>query len=121
MHADRVTGNKVERARPLAAQCEAGNVRLVRDAWNHDYLEELCSFPLGSFCDRVDASSGAFNKLAGGGNWSLEQIAAFGRGEVPGREATAQPAQTREERERAYKEEVAEAQRLALLRARGFR
>ena len=30
VRADRVTGDKVSRARPLAAQCEAGNVRLLR-------------------------------------------------------------------------------------------
>ena len=64
VHADRVTGDKCERAAPLAAQCEAGNVRLVRGAWNQRYLEELCAFPLGSYADQVDASSGAFNKLA---------------------------------------------------------
>jgi predicted phage terminase large subunit-like protein len=137
VHADRVTGSKVERARPLAAQCEAGNVRIVHGSWNHDYLEELCSFPLGSFCDRVDASSGAFNKLAGGG-WSLEQIAAFGRGEStleepgsspppeepePQAEPTGShdPTDTAEERRRAYEKEVAERQELDLLRARGFR
>ena len=64
VHTERPTGDKVERAQPLAAQCEAGNVHLVHGAWNQDYLEELCSFPLGSYADRVDASSGAFNKLA---------------------------------------------------------
>jgi predicted phage terminase large subunit-like protein len=66
VHAERPTGDKAERAQPLAAQCEAGNVCLVRGAWNHDYLEEVCAFPLGSYADRVDASSGAFNKLAAG-------------------------------------------------------
>jgi predicted phage terminase large subunit-like protein len=32
--ADKVTGSKVERARPLSAAAEAGNVLLVRGAWN---------------------------------------------------------------------------------------
>lgn len=55
---------KVIRAMPLAAQVEAGNVRIVRGPWNSDYIEELCAFPEWSFADQVDASSGAFNKLA---------------------------------------------------------
>ncbi len=83
VHADRVTGDKCERARPLAAQCEAGNVRLVRGAWNQRYLEELCSFPLGSFCDQVDASSGAFNKLARNRQWTIAEIEAWGRNDIP--------------------------------------
>lgn len=64
VHSETVSGSKVERAQPFAAQWEAGNVVLLRGAWNHDYLDELCSFPLGALKDQVDASSGAFNKLA---------------------------------------------------------
>jgi predicted phage terminase large subunit-like protein len=54
----------VERADPLAAQWQAGNVKLVRGAWNKAYLDEMEAFPAGSHDDQVDASSGAFNKLA---------------------------------------------------------
>lgn len=57
------TGDKVTRAEPFSAQCEAGNVYLVRGEWNDDYLDELCLFPGGAFKDQVDASSGAFGKL----------------------------------------------------------
>lgn len=57
---------KVIRAMPFAAQAEAGNVRIVRGAWNSDYLDEIVSFPEATFADQVDASSGAFNKLASG-------------------------------------------------------
>ncbi len=67
VHAERATGSKEVRAEPFAAQCEAGNVRLVRGPWNGDYLEEMASFPRGAFADQVDASSGAFNKLAATG------------------------------------------------------
>ena len=81
VHADRVTGDKCVRAAPLAAQCEAGSVRLVRGAWNQRYLEELCAFPLGSFADQVDASSGAFNKLSRGCWPTPEQMAAYARGD----------------------------------------
>lgn len=59
-----VSGDKATRAEPFRAQCEAGNVKLIRGNWNADYLEELASFPNGTFKDQVDASSGAFNKLA---------------------------------------------------------
>jgi predicted phage terminase large subunit-like protein len=63
VHVDRVTGQKDVRAMPFAAQCEAGNVRLVLGQWNREYVDELCAFPNGSYDDQVDASSGAFNKL----------------------------------------------------------
>lgn len=58
------TGDKVTRAEPFSAQCEAGNVYLVRGDWNETYLDELCAFPTGTFKDQVDASSGAFGRLA---------------------------------------------------------
>jgi predicted phage terminase large subunit-like protein len=79
VRADRVTGDKVSRAGPFAAQAEAGNVKLVRGVWNQDYLEELCAFPLAALKDQVDASSGAFNKLARGCSWTPEEIEAYGR------------------------------------------
>lgn len=61
---ERSTGDKTTRADPFAAQCEAGNVRMLKAPWNAAYLDELCSFPVGKHDDQVDASSGAFNKLA---------------------------------------------------------
>ena len=64
VHADRPTGDKVARADPLSAQAEAGNVYLVHGSWNKDYLAEADAFPESSYTDQVDASSGAFNKLA---------------------------------------------------------
>lgn len=62
--AERITGSKEARAEPLASQAEAGNVKLVRGAWNRDFLNEMCDFPHGKHDDQVDAASGAFNKLA---------------------------------------------------------
>jgi predicted phage terminase large subunit-like protein len=62
--AEPVSGDKVERADPLAAQWQAGNVKLVRATWNKAYLDEMEAFPSGVHDDQVDASSGAFNKLA---------------------------------------------------------
>lgn len=64
VYTERETGDKVVRADPFASQWNAGNVSIVRAAWNRAYLEELLSFPNGQFDDQVDASSGAFNKLA---------------------------------------------------------
>lgn len=60
------TGDKVVRADPFAAQSEAGNVKLVSGDWNKAYLDELTAFPNGKHDDQVDASSGAYNKLATG-------------------------------------------------------
>lgn len=53
------------RARPFSAQCEAGNVKIVRGAWNDAYLRELENFDGTTNCvaDQVDASSGAFAML----------------------------------------------------------
>ncbi len=63
VQAEPVTGSKDTRLEPFAAQCEAGNVKLVRGAWNGAYLEELCAIPNGKYRDQSDASGGAFNKL----------------------------------------------------------
>lgn len=62
--ADRVTGDKVTRAEPYAAQVEAGNVILAAAPWNREFVDEHASFPRGRFADQVDAASGAFNALA---------------------------------------------------------
>lgn len=56
---DKVTGSKMERARPLSSAAEAGNVMLVRGAWNEGFLDELCIFPEGGHDDQVDACAGA--------------------------------------------------------------
>lgn len=61
--ADRVTGSKEARAEPFAAQVEGGNVSCLIREWTKQYLDELSLFPAAKFRDRVDASSGAFNKL----------------------------------------------------------
>jgi len=63
------TGSKLQRALPFAAQCQAGNVSLVRGQWNSNYIDELIGFPDGAHDDQVDVSSGAFNKLTGRQSW----------------------------------------------------
>ncbi len=64
-HGVHPAGDKVQRASGMAAQTLGGHVRLVRGAWNSAYLAELHSFPDVDHDDQVDASSGAFNLLAG--------------------------------------------------------
>lgn len=61
---ERVTGEKTTRWRPLSAQCEGGNVKLVKAKWNATFIDELCIAPNGTHDDQADAASGAFNKLA---------------------------------------------------------
>jgi len=57
-------GDKVLRAKQLAAQAEAGNVKIVRGGWNEMLLRTLHGFPEAAHDDLVDAASGAFNDLA---------------------------------------------------------
>jgi len=58
------TGAKLTRALPVAAQAEAGNLCLLRGAWNRTLLDELRDFPHGRKDDQVDALSRAFSMLA---------------------------------------------------------
>jgi predicted phage terminase large subunit-like protein len=64
VHPDRVTGDKATRAAPLAAQCEAGNVKIVKGPHVRDFIEEAAFFPFGKHDDMIDSASGAFNALA---------------------------------------------------------
>lgn len=48
-------GDKVSRANSITGLVESGRVSLVNGPWNHDFLEELCSFPSGAHDDIVDA------------------------------------------------------------------
>ena len=57
------TGDKETRARPVAAQAEAGNVSIVEADWNEAFMDELAKFPAGAFKDQVDALSRAFSRF----------------------------------------------------------
>ena len=61
----RESGDKITRFSPFSAQCEAGNVTLLRGPWNEELLNHLEAFPTASHDDHADAASGAFNLLAG--------------------------------------------------------
>lgn len=63
VQADRVTGDKVSRADPYAAQVQGGNVALVQADWNRPFIGEHEVFPNGQYKDQVDAGAGAFAKL----------------------------------------------------------
>lgn len=72
--ADRVSGSKETRARPLSAYAEGGHVKLVAGPWITEFLNELAAYSgdagQHSHDDQVDAASGAFGVLmqtAGGG------------------------------------------------------
>ncbi|QDP54853.1 MAG: putative terminase large subunit [Prokaryotic dsDNA virus sp.] len=64
VHVYHPTGDKIARATPFASQVGGGNVYLVRGAWTDTYVTELQFFPNSKFKDQVDASSGAFNRIA---------------------------------------------------------
>lgn len=61
---DNETGDKIERARPVAAQAMAGNVSIVAGAWNEMFLSHLHGQPDLPHDDIMDALSTAFKGLA---------------------------------------------------------
>lgn len=73
------TTNKIVRAKPVSAQSEAGNIKVLRAPWNDEFFSELENFPDGAHDDIVDTLSGAFNELSGGGFSSLDVTDALGR------------------------------------------
>ena len=58
-------GDKLARGRAFAAQSYAGNVKLLRGAWNDAWLNHMHAIPDGKRWDIHDATAGAFNELAG--------------------------------------------------------
>lgn len=65
--AERATGDKAVRAEPYSVQVDAGNVKIVKGAWNKDFIDEHKTFPVGKYKDQIDSASGGFNKLAAAG------------------------------------------------------
>lgn len=58
-----ISGDKVTRARPFAAQCNAGNVVMLRGPWNQALRDEMRTFPNGTNDDQIDALADAFDEL----------------------------------------------------------
>lgn len=66
VHVVIISQDKLTRAKPVSAQCEVGNIRVVRAPWNNEFFTELENFPEGKHDDIVDVLSGGFNELCGG-------------------------------------------------------
>ena len=64
-----VTGSKVTRAEPFAAQVQHGAVMVLAGAWNDAFFDELEGFPDALHDDQVDAASDAFTAVAKGNDW----------------------------------------------------
>lgn len=60
-----ISKDKVTRAKPVSAQAQVGNIKVLRASWNNEFFTELLNFPEGSHDDIVDVLSGAFNELCG--------------------------------------------------------
>lgn len=58
-----VSGDKITRARPLAAQVNVGNVVMLRGEWNQTLINEMRNFPNGLNDDQIDALSLGFDYL----------------------------------------------------------
>ena len=63
VHSSQESGDKATRFSPFSAQCEHGNVDIVRGAWYDVYCTALEGFPDGKTKDDADASSTAFERL----------------------------------------------------------
>jgi predicted phage terminase large subunit-like protein len=61
-----VTGDKVTRARPFAAQVNVGNVVMLRGSWNDAVIKEMRGFPNAKHDDIIDSLSLAFDDLTSG-------------------------------------------------------
>lgn len=58
--------DKLTNALPFAARVGLQLVDVVEAHWTDEWLDELCSFPMGAHDDQVDASAGAYEMLGGG-------------------------------------------------------
>ncbi len=75
----RSSGDKFVRAQAFLAAAEAGKIRLVRGAWNQEFVDEILVFPEGEHDDQVDSTCGAYNELIAkrpkAGTWGREASA----------------------------------------------
>lgn len=58
------TGDKITRFGPFSAQCEAGNVDVLRGDWNDSWFTNLEGFPTAKHDDDADSTSRAFAVVA---------------------------------------------------------
>lgn len=62
VHTEPTTGDKASAMDPLAAQWQAGNVRLVAGDWHDWFLTEAAAAPFGKHDDAIEAASRAYSK-----------------------------------------------------------
>ncbi len=63
VRSNRPTGSKLDRAQPLSARAERGDIQIIEGSWNEALLAELELFPDGAHDDQVDALAGAYTAL----------------------------------------------------------
>lgn len=68
------TGDKKTRFGPFSAQCEAGNVDVLRGPWNEEWFMELEAFPDAAHDDDADSTARAFNTVSLGSRYSLDNV-----------------------------------------------
>jgi predicted phage terminase large subunit-like protein len=59
-----VSGDKIVRAEPFAAQVNVGNVMMLRASWNDELKSEMRMFDNGIHDDQIDAGSDAFDEIS---------------------------------------------------------
>jgi predicted phage terminase large subunit-like protein len=64
---ERPQGDKITRGKGLSAQALAGNVKLLKGAWNERWLDHMHGQPEWPHDDIWDASTGAYRELSDGG------------------------------------------------------
>lgn len=77
--------DKLIRAKPLAAQVEAGNVFLLAGAWNEMFLNHMHGQPDLSHDDMMDAAAGAFFDLTAPEEQAVEYVSNIWDGQNYGR------------------------------------
>lgn len=65
---------KVSRFGPFSAQAQAGNVKVLRGAWNETWFASLEGFPDASHDDDADSTSRAYGELVGGPTTTVKQL-----------------------------------------------
>jgi predicted phage terminase large subunit-like protein len=68
------SGDKITRFSPFSAQCEAGNVDVLRGPWNDRWFGALEGFPVAKHDDDPDSTSRAFDIVALGGRYNIDNL-----------------------------------------------
>ena len=77
---NRETGSKVLRASAVSSAAERGLIRIVRGAWNTDFLDELEAYPNVNHDDQLDGLSGGYRMIVSKANFAAIPINIISRG-----------------------------------------